>query len=259
MLKKISQISLVLASASMVLTACGRSDTLNQTLALAPTPTSGQASWSGSSGQQSYLAPTAQVQTSGSAQAVTGGRAVATPNGYVYEQNPTTNAAGYSFYNANNPCLFPRPGQQVNCNGNTPVYNQPQAGMQTGYGQTTLPQTSYPTAAVNGSYGTAPATYGASNPYAVGTATSNPYATGVATNPYATGTTTSNPYATGTANTNPYAAGTPAVNPYATGTSSSPYGSTVPQSTVTASSADKAASRIDTRPSSSNQKKGVSF
>ena len=65
-----------------------------------------------------YSAPVPETQAlpangaTTSASAIPGGRAVATAGGYVYEQDPIAQNQAYGYYNQQNPCLFPQPGQQ---------------------------------------------------------------------------------------------------------------------------------------------------
>lgn len=262
-----TSIFLALLALSASLTGCGRG--VNN--GVAPTMVGAQSYAT----TNSYLGSTPTVRTNGTAQATAGGRAVATATGYVYEQNAVTNAPGYNFYNAQNPCLYPRPGQTVSCGtasgvnsgyytGQQPTTATGVAGMASSYGSGyampsgTTPAPAYGT--TPNAYGTTPAAtspYGtpaATNPY--GTATTNPYGTAPATSSYGTPSS----YGTAPATTSPY--GTPAAtNPYGTGTTTpSTYtGQSAPQT----SSADRARSRIDTSSSStstgSTGKKGVSF
>lgn len=130
----------VLSATALVMVGCGRSGSLNQTQL--PNNASGLAAPTGSA---TYMAPVAQPQTAGTAQAMAGGRAVATSGGYVYEQDPSANNTAYNYYNQQNPCLFPQAGQQVACqSGSTGYYasNQPQQA--TGaYPQYAAPTTGY--------------------------------------------------------------------------------------------------------------------
>ena len=132
----------VLSATALVMVGCGRSGSLNQTQL--PNNASGLAAPTGSA---TYMAPVAQPQTAGTAQAMAGGRAVATSGGYVYEQDPSANNTAYNYYNQQNPCLFPQAGQQVACqSGSTGYYasNQPQQA--TGaYPQYAAPTTGYAT------------------------------------------------------------------------------------------------------------------
>lgn len=132
----------VLSATALVMVGCGRSGSLNQTQL--PNNASGLTAPTGSA---TYMAPVAQPQTAGTAQAMAGGRAVATSGGYVYEQDPSANNTAYNYYNQQNPCLFPQAGQQVACqSGSTGYYasNQPQQA--TGaYPQYAAPTTGYAT------------------------------------------------------------------------------------------------------------------
>lgn len=243
---------------SALLTGCGGGGNLNQVYSATPMQANNYL----------YPAPT-QIQTNGTAQALPGGRAVATATGYVYEQNAAANSPGYSYYNAQNACLYPVAGQTVNC-GTTA--NGATAGYYTGQQpiNTTLPQqasSSYGTGYAvppAGAGGVAPSSYG--TPAASSYGTPNAYATTpTAANPYATTPTAANPYATTPATTaNPYGTTPAASNPYGTGTSApSTYtGQSAPQT----SAADRARSRIDTSSpvasgtgTTSTGKKGTSF
>ena len=244
-------------SISVGLTGCGRNSVTQSALPVR------QNAYANTAGASNYLYPTAKIQTPTNPQAMNGGRAVATPGGYVYEQNPLANSNGYAYYNSQNPCLYPKPGQQVNCSGTSSSYTGA-----TGYGtynqNPTVPSSyagAYPatntqpyasgvsTQPYGSTYGTAaPSTYGTS--YGAAPTIANPYGT-VNTNPYGTPAVTTNPY--GTVTNNPYATTAPAAN-YGTST-----GYTAPTGMVQASSATKAVSRIDTSSSSSNTKKGPSF
>ncbi len=247
-----------LVSISVGLTGCGRNSITQSAL-----PIQQNAYANTASGATNYLYPTAKIQTPTNPQAMNGGRAVATPTGYVYEQNPLANSNGYAYYNSQNPCLYPKPGQQVNCSGASAYAGTTSSG--TGYNQNPNVPSSYAgaytatnTQAYTSGVSTQPygSTYGTTTPSTYGTnygavpTTANPYGT-VNTNPY--GTATNNPYGAPAANTNPYATTAPAAN-YGTNT-----GYTAPTGTVQASSATKAVSRIDTSSSSSNTKKGPSF
>lgn len=174
--------SLLALSSLFVITACGRSN-VNQLNY--PGITSGSAYSSTLPATQSqagaYSYPTPQNLTqNATAQPVQGGRAVATANGYVYQQDPAASANGYSFYNAQNPCLFSQAGQSVQCNGTSSYYGQQPTAQQTQTGAYNPGYASaYPatnTAQYPGSTPQYPATYGG---------TTSP----TQTNPYSTGTT----------------------------------------------------------------------
>lgn len=134
---------LSLVSAALIMVGCGRSGSLNQTtMPLANNTAAAGTALAAPTGSATYMAPVAQ--TTGSAQATAGGRAVATSGGYVYEQDPSTNNTAYNYYNQQNPCLFPQAGQQVACQGANSYYagNQPQQS--TGaYPQYAAPATNY--------------------------------------------------------------------------------------------------------------------
>lgn len=236
-----------------LLTACGGSGSnFNQT---ALPMTGSQPAWSANGTSTAYAYPTPKLQTNGTAQAVPGGAALATPNGYVYEQGAT--ASGYGFYNAQNPCLYPQPGQQASCSGSSSYYAQQPRAASTGYPTT-------PAYAANTAYtGTTPA-YGASTP-AYGTHTAYPSTSAYASNPYGA-TTQANPYATGNAygtstQANPYATGN--ANPY--GAPATSYGSQAAPTAVAKSEAERARSRIapagvSTGTGTGNSgKKGITF
>ncbi len=117
--------SLSLLSSALMMSGCGRSgSSLNQsTLPLANGANGNLA------GGSSFQAPIAQTPTTGTAEAMAGGRAVATAGGYVYENAPSVGDNAYNYYNQQNPCLFPQPGQAQNCQGGTQDYyggNRPQ-------------------------------------------------------------------------------------------------------------------------------------
>ncbi len=177
---------MTLMSISVGLTGCGRNSVTQSAL-----PVRQNAYSSSATGATNYLYPTAKIQTPTNPQAMNGGRAVATPGGYVYEQNPLANSNGYAYYNSQNPCLYPKPGQQTNCSG-TASYTGGSTGYSTYNQSPNVPSTyagAYPaanTAYASGAntqqpygstYGTAaPSTYGSS----YGTApvnTANPYGT----------------------------------------------------------------------------------
>ncbi len=199
-----------------------------------------------------YAAPP-QIQTNGTAQASAGGRAVATSGGYVYEQNAAANSAGYSYYNAQNPCLYPVAGQAVNCGtsangansgyytGQQPVYQtNPQASSSYGSGYAVTP-------GGNGAVAPQTSSYGAVNPAA------SSYGTATQANPYASTPTAANPYGTTPASsTNPYGTGASTPSTY-TG-----------QSATQMTDAERARARIATNApaasgSTSTGKKGTSF
>lgn len=214
-----------------LLTACGGSGSnFNQT---ALPMTGSQTGWSANGTSTAYAYPTPKLQTNGTAQAVPGGAALATPNGYVYEQGST--ASGYGFYNAQNPCLYPQPGQQASCAGSSSYYAQ-QPRATTGYPTTPAYAANTAYTGATPAYGSTPA-YGANTAYPAASAygstpayaATNPYGTATQTNPYATGT--NNPYATGTA------------NPYGT-TPATAYGSQAAPAAPAKSEAERARSRI---------------
>ncbi len=213
----------------VLLSGCGRSTGMNQTNAL-PTlqQNAGSTTYAANPNQATspqYAYPTPQLQNNASAQASAGGRAVATPNGYVYEQSPLANSTAYNFYNSQNPCLYPKPGQSTSGCGSNGAYYAPQAGS-TGYPQT--PNPAYPQ-----SYSQVQPTYNPSTP-----------------NAYATGGTQAYPQSYPTAQT--------VANPYGSNTVTQ---QSIPQQVPTQSTADKARSRIDTRPASSStsSKKSLNF
>lgn len=289
-------ILVALTAFGLLLTGCGRDTGLNPTIMAA-----GQTSFANAAGTaatNNYLYPGAQPQTTGTAQATPGGRAVATATGYVYEQNPLANNAGYNFYNSQNPCLFPQAGQTSNCssasgttsgyyNGQQPgvtgtIYptaataGSPSYGSPTGTSAALPPGTTYATPAGSTSaYGSSYATP-AGTTYASAAGTTSAYGTATpagTTNPYGTsyatpaGTTAANPYGTttsayGASTSNPYGAATPAANPYGTATAPAATTPATSYASQSASSADKARARIDTSTaasSTSNGKKGPSF
>lgn len=175
-------LSLMALSSLVMISACG-SSTMTQAYLM-----DGTQQQMGTSATGAYSYPAPQTLSQGTAQPVQGGKAVATANGYVYEQSPLSNATGYDFYNSQNPCLYPKPGQTVQCNGTASYYNtQPQQRVASNptvpYGNSSYPATnsSYP---ASSSYGTGTTYPGPAGSYATGT--TNPYATGSS---YATGTT----------------------------------------------------------------------
>lgn len=231
-LKPIHQLAMTFACV-VLLSACGRSTGLNQSSALPiPQQNAGSSTYAANpnlAGTPQYAYPTPQLQGNASAQANPGGRAVATPNGYVYEQNPLANSTAYNYYNSQNPCLYPQPGQSTSGCGGNGSYYAPQAG------STTYPQQN-PTQVYGQSY---PQTYPQAPTQAYGQ-TPNPYAGG----------SVAAPQSYPNAQTNPYAGNTVAQQ-------------SVPQQPIIQSSADKARSRIDTRPAGStgtqSNNKSLSF
>lgn len=187
---------IALAAGSLLLTGCGGGGNLNQQMLLPTQQSTLQRS------PYAYATPLQPSAQNASAQAQPGGRAIATPGGYVYEQDSSTNNAAYNFYHSQNPCLYPKPGQVTACAGNSSGYY---AGQQQQQGQLNQMQQMQPGLTyAQPQYGTQPMQGSQVNPYA---------------SPYGSGTTpmngmtpsynmsqmpagTTNPYGS----TNPYAA-----------------------------------------------------
>src|SRR5690606_10116319 len=100
---------------------------------------------------------------------------IATPSGYVYEQDSSSNNAAYNFYHSQNPCLYPKPGQATACAGGSSGYY---SGQQQQQGQLNQMQQMQPNLAYGQSqYGSQLGQVNQSsqlNPYA------NPYGSGAA-------------------------------------------------------------------------------
>ncbi|MBF2054998.1 MAG: hypothetical protein IGS03_16240 [Candidatus Sericytochromatia bacterium] len=114
------------AAGSLLLTGCGKGGNLNQQMLLPTQQSQLQPS------PYAYATPLQPSAQNASAQARPGGRAIATPSGYVYEQDSSTNNAAYNFYHSQNPCLYPKPGQATACASGSSGYY---AGQQQQQGQ----------------------------------------------------------------------------------------------------------------------------
>lgn len=191
MQKDFNLLWIAMAAGSLLLTGCGGGGNLNQQMILPQTQTQRS--------PYAYASPLQPNTQQAAAQPIAGGKAVATPTGYVYEQDSSTQNAAYNFYHSQNPCLYPKPGQVTNCaNGSNGYY----AGQQ----QTHAPSTQLPG---NGTY--PQAQYGQ-----VQYAQAQP---AISHNPYA------NPYGSGTAQTGM----TPSYNaPQMQGGTSNAYGTNNP-------------------------------
>lgn len=258
-MRKLSLSSLMALTALVVMTGCGRS-TLNQSAL--PLGSESMNPNYGNSTATSYPAP--QTLPGTQSQPAPGAKAVATPNGYVYEQNPTSTSAAYNFYNSQNPCLFSKAGQRAACNGQASYYAQPGAGG------------TYPTTPTTSSYGNYPQNNGtyAQGAYAQGGYPQSSYSSGypqTGTPAYGASTTygQSSPYSTyNRANT---AARTPAQQTVQQQSAARPQQQTQPATppqtaapSTGQSQADKAQSRIapggaSSSGSSSGGSKKISF
>jgi len=167
---------LLALSSLFLMTACGRSTANQMNYPAMTTAGSAYTSTQPATGAYSYPAPQNAIQNS-SAQPVQGGRAVATANGYVYQQDPNASSNGYDFYNKQNPCLFSKPGQSVQCNGADAYYGNQQTAARypTTPAYPATPQTTYPT--TNAAY-PANNTYGNTSGYVAPATQANPYAAG---------------------------------------------------------------------------------
>jgi len=192
--------TLTLAMASLMLTpGCGRSNLNQMAMPQQSWQTTAPNGQHGSGNAYSYASPLQVHTNQGTPQPVRGGKAVATPNGYVYEQDASTSNQSYNFYHSQNPCLYPKAGQAVQCSGSSSFYN---GGQQTASPYNGQPTTAFPTPQLGTQMGMQTGVYNAGYPNQTAYAHNQPYGQmGTPVMGANLPAATSNPYG----NTNPYA------------------------------------------------------